>query len=346
MKATRTVINGQSLGELVGLILAHDVRRPNGRGTLFRKGHCLTETDLGLLAEAPGLELHLLDLGPSDVHEDEAGRRLAEAIAGPGVHLSAQKQSRIHVLADHHGLLSIDQATVTDLNLIPGVCVYTIYDGLVVDPDEAVAAAKVVPLAVPEASVAEAEGLAARAAPVVRVDAFRPLRVDVIAREDLDGRARERFEAALRRKIGWYGSSVGEIVYVPADTEEIAGALRRAAAAGAGLILTAGANAVDPLDPMLQALDRTGARMEQYGAPAHPGSLFWLAKLGEIPILGLASCGMYSEATSVDLILPRVFAGQELNRVAIARLGHGGLLRKDMAFRFPRYDGAGAPEAV
>ena len=138
MKTSTVVIDSQDLTPLVGQIVCHDVARRFGRGTLFHKGHCLTEADLPAVAGLRGLELHLLELAADDLHEDLAGLRLAEAIAGPGVHLSEQKQSRIHLLADHHGLLTIDTEGVTALNEIEAVCVYTIYSDLVVAPDEAV----------------------------------------------------------------------------------------------------------------------------------------------------------------------------------------------------------------
>ena len=37
------------------------------------------------------------------------------------------------------------------------------------------------------------------------------------------------------------------------------------------------------------------------------------------------------------LILPRLLAGERLGPVDLAAFGHGGLLGRDMAFRFPPY---------
>jgi len=105
----------------------------------------------------------------------------------------------------------------------------------------------------------------------------------------------------------------------------------------ADLLLTAGANATDPLDPTLVALEHLGVRMEKQGAPAHPGSAVWLAYLSDKPIFGVAACGMFSRATVLDLILPRLFTGARVTAGDFNRLGHGGLLSKDMAFRFPAY---------
>jgi hypothetical protein len=75
--------------------------------------------------------------------------------------------------------------------------------------------------------------------------------------------------------------------------------------------------------------------------PAHPGSTCWLAYVDDVPIFGLALCGMFSCTTVLDLLLPRFLAGRRVRAADLAELGHGGLLSKDMAFRFPPY----APEA-
>jgi hypothetical protein len=55
-------------------------------------------------------------------------------------------------------------------------------------------------------------------------------------------------------------------------------------------------------------------------------------------VIGLASCGMFSRRTALDLLLTRCFAGEGLDPRFLAGLGHGGLLAPEMAWRFPRYD--------
>jgi len=129
------------------------------------------------------------------------------------------------------------------------------------------------------------------------------------------------------------------VAQVPDDGAMVGDAFRDQLAAGADLILATGGSALDPLDAMLLGLNRVEARMEKFGAPAHPGSLFWLAYARDVPFFGVASCGMFSKATSVDLLLPPVFAGERLDRRSIAALWQGGLLNREMAFKFPAYDG-------
>jgi len=93
------------------------------------------------------------------------------------------------------------------------------------------------------------------------------------------------------------------------------------------------------LIPMLifGGLTLLGARMERHGAPAHPGSLLWLALWDAKPVLGMPTCGMFSQATTFDLALPQILAGERVDNRTLAELGHGGMLSRDMAYRFPPY---------
>jgi hypothetical protein len=46
---------------------------------------------------------------------------------------------------------------------------------------------------------------------------------------------------------------------------------------------------------------------------------------------------MFSQATSFDLVLPRILAGETVDHADLAAIGHGGLLSRDSAWRFPPY---------
>jgi molybdopterin biosynthesis enzyme len=222
------------------------------------------------------------------------------------------------------------------LNSIDDISVFTLFDGQLVSSGKTIAGVKVTPFVVPEARLREAEGVAAAGEGIVRVLAFRPMRVAVLVRERLEPAQREKFQASIEMKVAWFGSSISEIRYVADDVAAVEAAVS-GLLGDADLLLTAGANATDPLDPTLVALGGLDARMEKQGAPAHPGSAVWLAYLADKPIFGVAACGMFSKATVLDLILPRLFTGARVTAADFNELGHGGLLSRDMAFRFPPY---------
>jgi len=66
---------------LVGRVLCHDVRDAAGKVALA-KGTTLDGAAARALLALPWDEIHLLALEPGDLHEEDAGRRLAAAVAG------------------------------------------------------------------------------------------------------------------------------------------------------------------------------------------------------------------------------------------------------------------------
>lgn len=323
-----------------GRVLAHDVEAflPGGERVRLRKGRILAADDLPAL-HAADRPLHLLTLDPGDLHENAAGLRLARAVAGAGVIVGEPHESMITLRAATRGLLRVDTARLLDLNSVPDVSVWTRYDAQLVEERKPIAGVKVTPLVTTEAAIGEAEVIAAGDAdhPIITVRPFVPRRAGVIVREQLLAAAGARFREAITTKVHWFGSEIVGIVAPPDDEGAIIAAMRGLVAHGADMLLVAGVTSTDPLDLTVRALDAAGARWEKRGVPAHPGSTYWLAYLDNLPVLGMASCGMFSRATVLDLILPRFFAGERVTARTLAALGHGGLLNRDMTYRFPDY---------
>jgi hypothetical protein len=322
--------------EVDGAILARDVYDASGR-IAFHKGTVLSRDDASRLAELPWEELHLLHREPGELHEAEAGARLARVAAGPGVAPGALGRGHWPLVAAVRGILSIRTAALAETNGLDGLAVYTLYDGQVVTAGETIGRAKIIPFAVPSATMQRAEAVAAAAGGLVAVRPFAPWTVGAVVQESLGEEALARFRRALQEKVSWLGSRLLDPRLVAADAGALAAAVAALADNGAQLIVVAGSRPMDPLDPAFEALNRLAARVERRGVPAHPGSLLWLARLREIPVVGMPSCGLFSRATVFDLLLPRLLANEPVNGEWLASLGHGGLLTRDMAFRFPPY---------
>jgi hypothetical protein len=321
------------------IVITEDVKVGNRR---IRKGHRLSGDDAPLLADLDR-PVHAVILEADDVHEDDAGARLASAIAGPGLSIRGPSFSRYNLVANTKGLLRVHAGALLRLNRLPGVAIFTLEDRIPVVPGKIVTGVKVTPVAVAGATLLEAETIAAEDA-VVQVVPFQPLLVGVISTEGPDWRVRDRFQASVEQKIGWYGSSVIGFSDLPRDAEAIAAEIERLEGEGADLVLAAGGNTIDPLDPTLRALDVAGAEIVRFGAPAHPGSMFWLAYRDRLPIFNLASCSMFSKSTIADVVLPWIMTGERVAADTLAGLGFGGLLDRGMTFRFPPYDLDGVEE--
>jgi hypothetical protein len=229
----------------------------------------------------------------------------------------------------------VDAETLAAINSLDGVTIFTVPDGMPVDPGRSLAGVKVTPLAVPESTLAEAVRRAAPGGHAVSVASFLPRRVAALVRQRITDAARRRFERSLSDRVAWFGGSVTSLEY-PTSRDATRGALRRVASA-ADLVLVVGAASVDPLESTWVDLLAEGASVIRRGLPVHPGSSYWLARLGAVTVIGVASCGMLSRRSALDLLLTRWFAGEPLDDGYLARLGHGGLLGAEQGWRIPPY---------
>jgi hypothetical protein len=346
MKAHVVERSSATPGDLVGMTLTRDVRGPAGERA-FGKGHIVRAEDAEALLSLDWDRLHVVEREPGEIQEDEAGLRLAKATAGidsgiadgsaGGAAVGSVAGGHWPVTATRRGLLRVDADRLARANRVEGICIYTLYDGQIVEAGEVVARAKITPFVIDERNVVEVERIARDGAALVRVLAFRPLRVAAVVQETLGERALGRFRDTLAEKVAWFGARLLEPAFAEASDGALAEAVRRAVGDGAEVVIIAGAKAMDPLDPAFRALESLGVRLDRFGIPAHPGSLFWIARLGGVPVLGMPSCGLFSRATSFDLVLPRVLAGEEVGAAELASFAHGGLITKDTSFRFPRY---------
>ena len=345
-----------------GCVLARDIT-VDGDG--WHKGRRLSAGDMAALAgarvvrirglaagdEAMAASVPVLLVGPHDLHEDDAARRIATAVGGPGVELRGPVESRVDLVATHAGVLRVDERLLARIDGWDPVAVFTALDGQIVSAGAIVAAAKVGPHVVPASVVERVEralaGAAARGRHVVRVDGFARRRIAAVVKETISGSAGPGFAATVAARVEELGSQLTAIVRVPDDAAGTTDALRALASGpeAVDVILTAGAASTDPGDPFFVAVGRLRGRILSRGVPAHPGSMLWVGRVGRTVLLGLPTCGAYSRATAVDLLLPWILAGAPADRRTIARLGHGGLLTREMRFRFPAYTrGFDAPE--
>ena len=340
MRLERLVPGLRPPDDLAGAVLARDIVVGGSR---WPKGRRLSTADLEAFGADPSLgvgPVAVIVIEEGDLHEDDAAVLLAEAVAGTGLTRRGPAQSRVDLLAAHDGVLHVRAAELERVNRLDPLEVFTRLDGSIVAAGDLVASVKVAPHVVAASVVAAGARVAGDGRrPLVRVAPFRPMRVAVVVKESLRAGDRARFEASVRAKVESLGSAIVAIDYVPDEDAAVAAALAgRARGRGrANVILTAGGRSTDPSDPFFTAIAALGGRIVRHGVPAHPGSMLWLARVGRTAILGLPTCGAYSKATAADLLLPRLLTGEPPTRRTVSHLGHGGVLTREMRFRFPPY---------
>ena len=132
----------------------------------------------------------------------------------------------------------------------------------------------------------------------------------------------------MRKKLEALGASVLGVKIAPDDRAAVAGAIRSLLDDGAELIITTAGMSVDPDDVTRHAIADAGGRDLLYGAPVLPGAMSLVGRLegpaGPVPVLGVPACALFHPTTILDVVLPRVLAGQRLEGSDIAALGHGG----------------------
>jgi len=104
---------------------------------------------------------------------------------------------------------------------------------------------------------------------------------------------------------------------------------------GSELILVAGGMSVDPDDISRMAIAEAGATDVVYGTSVLPGAMFLYGRIGNIPVMGLPACVLFYRATVLDLVLPRVLAGESITRKDLASMAHGGLCLNCKECQFP-----------
>ena len=337
-KSSATII---SVDQAVGTVLAHDITeiRPGQfKGPAFKKGHIIREEDVQHLKRLGKEHLYVLKLGPDELHEDEAALRIANVIAGPGVSFEeSPSEGKIALKAAHPGLLKINVEALVELNMTPEISCSSRHTNTVVQSGDILAATRAIPLILKEKTLMEALDAIRACGPVFTVKALAqpPAGLVVTGNEVYNRLIEDKFAPIIRKKLAAYGCEVCKLVFSPDKLDRIVGGIRSVIQAGARLVMVAGGMSVDPDDISRLAVAEAGADPVIYGTPVLPGAMFLYGRIGETPILGLPACVLFYRATVLDLVLPRVLAGEEITRRDLAEMAHGGMCLQCEACRYP-----------
>jgi molybdopterin biosynthesis enzyme len=326
--------------DAIGKVLGHDLTKivpGEYKGPVFRKGHIIQPEDIPYLKNIGKEHIYLIDLAAGQLHENDAISRMANTVAGKHVVLSDPAEGKITIRAGIDGLLKIEEQAVHAINLVEYAVLSTRHGNVLVKQGDLLAAVKVVPLVVEEQMIATIEAIAAQYPPIISVQPLRRLKIGsvITGNEVYFGRIKDRFASVFTEKARLYNSILLGTVHCPDDRDRIRDAILTLKQQGADVIIASGGMSVDPDDVTSDAIAASGATVITYGTPVLPGAMFMVAYLGDTAVLGMPACGMFAKITVLDLILPRILAGERLTRPDITAMGYGGLCLSCEACTFP-----------
>ena len=334
--------------EAVGMVLCHDITEivpGKVKGRAFKKGHIVRREDIPKLLKLGKEHLYVWEINEKVLHENDAAIRIAYAIAGPGITLTEPKEGKVELKADMNGLVKINTRALEKINFINEIVVASIHSNQGVMKGRTLAGCRVVPLVINKEKIEKVEQISGFNYPVFEVKPLRSLKAGVVTtgNEVYHGRIEDQFGPVIRRKVEELGSQVLRQIYVDDDIAMISNAITELIEEGAEIVFITGGMSVDPDDVSPAGIRAAGGKVVVYGAPVLPGSMFMLAYINDIPILGLPGCVMYYRTTVFDLILPRILAGEKISRKDVISLAHGGLCNVCETCTYPHcYFGKGS----
>jgi hypothetical protein len=318
-----------TIEEAVGKPLANDVTRiipGKSKGPAFKRGHVIAKDDLTLLREMGKNHVYVLEPDAGAIHEDNAADILANAFQEEYFQLEGPSEGKITIKAAIKGLLKINLGLLTFINRSGNIICSTIHQNTVCSKGMAVAATRIIPVAMKESEFWPVVEEIRAQGPLLRLLPFTRTKVGVVVtgEEFSSGRVKDSSREILSPKVMHLNGTIILHRVCPDDKEIISKAIQEAIGEGCETVIVTGGLSVDPDDVTLDGIIGSGADLVSYGSPILPGAMFAVAYMGETAILGVPAAVYYYKTTVMDLFLPRAMSGDRITREDIVSLGHGG----------------------
>ncbi len=326
--------------EAAGHILCHDVTqiiKGVSKGARFRKGHVITEEDIPVLLRLGKDHIYIWENDETMLHENDAAQILYEICANSHMRPSEVKEGKIELIAECDGLLKIDSARLEKVNALGEMMIASRHGNFPVKKGDILAGMRVIPLVIEKEKMRRARQVAGDT-PIFELKPFLKMSAGIVTtgNEVYYGRITDTFTPVVEDKLSEYGVEIMGHEMSDDSPQHIAAAIQSLLQKGAGMVVCTGGMSVDPDDKTPAAIRSAAASVVSYGAPVLPGAMFMLAydKSG-IPIMGLPGCVMYAKRTVFDLVLPRIMAGDRLEKGDFDCWGEGGLCLNCPVCTFP-----------
>lgn len=319
--------------EAAGAILAHAVRTNTGR---IPKGQRLDQQHLKEIADAGLTTVTVARLTSDDLDENAAAAAIAAALTGATLRAGNAGNGRCNLYARQAGLVIVQEAAVTDANLInEALTVATLQPGSGVSQNQLVATIKVITFGVArrdvDAVTQAVNGVVHLAPYAAKSAALIQTRLPHTTDALLEKTAR-----STRARLQRVSATLRHETVVGHSVPDLASALK-ISVQHVDIIAIIGASAIaDRRDIVPAAIEAIGGTVIHFGLPIDPGNLTLLGDIDGVPVVAMPGSARSPRAQGSDWLLERLAAGLPIEKTAIAALGVGGLLKEIRSRPMPR----------
>ena len=324
----------------VGIKLCHDITQiipGKFKGPAFRKGHIVQKEDIEKLKKIGKEYLYIWQPEEGEIHENEASLRMSEVVAGENIELTEAIEGKITLKSLIRGLFKVKSELLYEINSMENITIPCLPNNFRVEKGQGLSGVRIVPLVIQEEKIINIEELCQKKGKAFAVKKYKKLKVGIITtgNEIHKGLIKDVFGPLLRDKFSYFGAEIKGQIYCPDNTEEIKKAISYFSQQEVDLIALSGGMSVDPDDLTPGAIRESGAKVITYGVPVQPGNMFMLAYLGNKTLIGIPGASLYYKNTILDIIIPRIFAGDILNKKDFVILGEGGFCSTCAVCHYP-----------
>jgi molybdenum cofactor synthesis domain-containing protein len=327
--------------DAVGETLCHDmtgISASGVKGVMFKRGHVIAQSDIPALLNIGKSHIFVWEPEADEVHEDDAALALAETICGDNIKYNDKpSEGKIQLNASVDGLFRVNREALRRINSVPDYTVACLPGNSKVTRNQKLGGLRIVPLVTKRENVGAAVRIAKENFPVFEVLPYKPLKCGVVitGSEVYYGRIQDKFEPIMQKKLADYGAEILGVTKCPDDLDMLLAAIDSFKAQGAELIFLTGGMSVDPDDLTPTAIRQSGAELITQGVPMQPGNMLTMAYLDHAMLIGVPGASMHFQTTSLDVFLPRIFAGVRITKEEIPGYGEGGFCMGCVECRYP-----------
>lgn len=314
--------------DAVGHVLCQDITqiiKGVTKDALFRKGHIVTEEDIPLLLSVGKENLYVWENDESMMHENEAAMILLDMCKNEHMSYGEIKEGKIELKSEMDGLFKVDRKALYSVNSFGQMMIATRHGNTVVHKGEKLAGMRIIPLVIEKEKMEKVRQLVKK--PILEIKPFVLKKAAIITTgsEVYKGRIQDTFTPVIQEKLAEFGCKMVYHEICDDNDKMVTEKINEALKQGVDIVLCTGGMSVDPDDKTPLAIKNTGAKIISYGSPVLPGAMFLLSYRGDVPIVGLPGCVMYSKRTVFDLVLPRLMAKDPITYEELCDFGEGGL---------------------